>query len=215
MTARDDDNYGASHGPRDVITENEPNTRGCLCIEFMDEDDDNVIMEVEEEVEVNVALDSGCVVHTCGPEDLPATVEVKHPPNEKVRNLVAANGSDMENYGKASVELVQEDGNAIGSTFVVTDVTRPLHSTSQVCDGESPACPTGHEVLYTKLGATVVPDGALSKFLGMVRHVAKYPRRGGLYVAKMKVRPPGARAPRKPNPKRPGAQGFGRQGARR
>ena len=194
---------------------NEPNARGCLCIEFQEADDDIEVMEVEHEVEVGVALDSGCVVHTCGPGDIPSSVEVKHPPNEKIRNLVAANGSDMENYGKASVELIQENGKALGSTFVVTDVTRPLHSTSQVCDSESPACPTGHEVLYTKFGATVVPDGSLSKFLGAVRHVANYPRRGGLYVAKMKVRRPGPRAPRKPNPRRPGAQGFGRQGAKR
>ena len=112
----------------------------------MDEDDDNVIMEVEEEVEVSVAIDSGCVVHTCGPKDLPTTVEVKHPPNEKVRNLVAANGSDMENYGKASVDMVQENGKVFVSTFTVTDVTRPLHSTSQVCDSTGRACPAGHGV---------------------------------------------------------------------
>ena len=190
---------------------NEPNT---MCIEFQ-EQDDNAIMEIEDEVEVGVALDSGCVVHTCGPSDIPTSVEVKHPPNERIRNLVNASGGDMENYGKAFVELIQENGQALGSSFIVTDVTRPLHSTSQVCDSESPACPDGHEVLYTKLGATVVPDGSLSRFLSKVRNVAKYPRREGLYVAKMKVRPPGARAPKKPNPKRPGGQGFGWQGARR
>ena len=70
-------------------------------------------------------------------------------------------------------------------------------------------------VAALKDGATVVPGGTLSKFLGSVRHVANYPRRGGLYVAKMKVRAPGTRATRRPNPKKPGAQGFGRQGAKR
>ena len=142
---------------------------------------------------------------------------------------MAANGSDMENYGDATVEMVQENGHVIASTLTVTDVTRPLHSTSQVCDTASGACPDGREVLHTKAGATVVPGGALSRFLGSVRHVASYPRRGGLYVAKMKIRAPRTRTRttpgttpghspgtlRRPDPKKPGAQGFGRQGTKR
>ncbi len=195
-------------------------------IDYEDEEDD-AIMAAEEEIEVDVAIDSGCVCHAVKPGDVPAGVAVTQSPNRRRRNLVAANGSDMENYGDATVEMVQENGHVIGSTLTVTDVTRPLHSTSQVCDTASGACPDGHEVLYTKAGATVVPDGALSRFLGSVRHVANYPRRGGLYVAKMKIRAPRTRNARttpgpnparlrdRPDPKKPGAQGFGRQGTKR
>ena len=46
----------------------------------------------------------------------------------------------------------------------------------------------GHEVLYTKEGATVIPAGSLSKLLGTVRHVASYRRKGDFYVAKTKLR---------------------------
>ena len=64
---------------------------------------------------------------------------------------------------------------------------RPLHSTSKICDG------TGdkhHEMLFTRQCAHVVPEGTLSRFLESINVIARYPRRGGLYVAKMKVRRP-------------------------
>ena len=92
--------------------------------------------------------------------------------------------------------LEQENGREIDGTFQVADVTRPLHSTSRICDNK-------HEILFTAGEATVVPEGSLSRFLGQVRAVAKYPRLGGLYVAKMK-----AKAPRKKS-------GFTRQGPKR
>ncbi len=202
--------------PNDVVKEPNDDLGDRLgVVYYEDSDDEDAIMAAEEEIEVGVAMDSGCVANVMGPKDKPSTVEARHPPNKRRRNFVAANGSDMENYGEAEVDMVQEDGKVLASTFTVTDTTRPLHSTSQVCDSESPACPTGHEVLFTKGVATVVPDGALSRFLGSVRQIAHYPRRGGLYVAKMRVRARGRRAPTQPDPKKPKAQGFGRQGARR
>ena len=163
---------------------------------------------------MDVAIDSGCVANVVGPDDVPGGVEVKHNPKKKKRNFVNASGGDMENYGEASVDMILENGNVVSSTFNVTDVTRPLHSASQVCDTASVKCPDGHEVLITKGVATVVPDGALSKFLGSVRRIAEYPRRGGLYVAKMKLRARRARQPPKPQPKKPKPEGFGRQGVK-
>ena len=171
-------------------------------------------MAADEEIEVDVAQDSGCVANVAGPDDIPSSVEVAHPPGKRVRGFVAANGSDMENYGEANVRMVAEDGSSFLNSFTVTDVTRPLHATSQTCDSTSERCPDGHEVLFTKGEATVVPAGALSRFLGNIRHIATYPRRGGLYVAKMKVRAPGARGQKRPSPKKPGAQGFRRLGAK-
>ncbi len=60
-------------------------------------------------------------------------------------------------------------------------------------------------MLYTKHEAVVVPEGALSKFLASVNVVAKYQRRGGLYMAKMKAKDPRLRR----------KSGFARPGARR
>ena len=88
--------------------------------------------------------------------------------------------------------------------FQVADVVRPLHSTSKICDG------TGdkhHEMLFTRECAHVVPEGTFARFLASVNVIARYPRRGGLYVAKMKVRRPRPRpapAAAKPGFTRPG-----------
>ncbi len=84
----------------------------------------------------------------------------------------------------------------------MADVSRPLHSMGVIAD-------TGKEILFTKGEAVVVPEGALSRFLGSVRQLAKYRRKGGLYVAKMKARNPN------PKPKPGTASSFGRQGPRR
>ena len=65
------------------------------------------------------------------------------------------------------------DSKEIGNDIQVAGVGRALHSASALCDAESRSCPTGHEILTTKRGAVVVPDGALSRYLASVRHVAK------------------------------------------
>ena len=136
---------------------------------------------------------------------LPASTPVEPPPEGKRRNFVGANNSPIKNHGTASIHMCQLEGVAkgtvIGSKVHVADVSRPLASTGRICDAASSKCPDGHEVLYTQKGAIVVPHGSLSQFLGNVRKVAVYPRRGkGLYVAKMRIQ-----VPTKP--------GFTRQGA--
>ena len=162
-------------------------------------DDDDEVLNMDDEVEIEVAQDSGSVDHCASPKDIPKAVKVMKPENGRLRNFVAANGDRIKNYGKAHVSLIQEGGNVVDGSFNVADVTRPLHSTGKICDESK-------EVLFTKGEATVVPAGALSQFLGAVRHIAKYKRDGGLYLAKMKVR---VRRDGKPANK----PGFGRQGA--
>ena len=155
-----------------------------MTMEYEDgDDDDDMIMELDEEVEVHVAADSGSVIHAVGPKDIPGSVRVRPPPNGRTRNLVGAGGDGIKNHGEATVQLVQEDGTVVTSTVQVADVVRPLHSVSKICDED-------HEMLYTKTCAHVVPEGALSRFLANINVIAKYPRRGGLYVAKMKARRP-------------------------
>ena len=163
------------------------------------ESDDEELFNMDDEVEIEVAQDSGSVDHCANPKDIPKAVKIVKPENGKLRNFVAANGDRIKNYGKAHVSLIQEGGNVVDGSFNVADVTRPLHSTGKICDESK-------EVLFTKGEATVVPAGALSQFLGAVRHIAKYKRDGGLYLAKMKVR---VRRDGKPANK----PGFGRQGA--
>ena len=195
--------------PNDL--QNEPDTNDTIGLVY-EQDHDSEIMAAEEEIEIEVAMDSGCVAHIIKPKDVPARVEVRKRPNQK--DFVNASGGSMENYGEAKIEMTQESGKVINMGLNVTDATRTLQSTSQTCDTGSPACPDGHEVLFTKGVCTVVPDGALSQYLASVRNIAKYPRRGGLYVAKMRVRAPGTNRPKKPGPRKP-TQGFARPGTKR
>ena len=159
--------------------------------------EDEPILSTEDEVEIEVAADTGAVAHVASPKDLPGSVPVEMPEDGRLRNFVAANNTPIKNYGKASVVLEQEDGKEINTDFNVADVSRPLHSVSTICDNEK-------EMLFTKHGAVVVPEGALSRFLGSIRALARYPRRGGLYVAKMKARKP--RTANRPGFTRPGAK---------
>ena len=167
----------------------------CDYAEEDEEEEDDEVNAAEDVITVPVALDSGTVEHVAGPAHMPASTPVVKPASgKKSRNFVGANGSPIANYGEAAVEMEQEDGKVIGGSFHVADVTRPLHSTSRICDSVSKSCPAGHEVLYTKGEAVVVPEGAFSRFLGQVRRVATYKRTGGLYVAKMKLKAPRLKA---------------------
>ena len=65
-----------------------------------------------------------------------------------------------------------------------------MRSISMVCDNE-------FGVVFSKTEGLVIPAGLLDEVLAMVRHrvVAKYKRKGGLYVAKMRVKDPEAKRP--------------------
>ena len=161
-------------------------------------EDDEMIMTAEEEVDIYIAIDSGAVDHVASPSDLPGSIQVQPAEDGKVRNFISASGDPIKNHGKADVSLINDDGTEVDSSFQVADVCRPLHSVSRVCD-------TDKEILFTKHGGVVVPAGSLSRFLGSVRALAKYPRKGGLYVSKMKAR----------NPKNRPSSSFTRPGAHR
>jgi hypothetical protein len=204
------------YDPRDLIAP----------LDWMEDDDDDdedvEINAAEEECEMDVALDTGCVAHCAGPKNLPPATKVMQPKDGKLKNFIAANNTPIENFGVAHVVMETADGKEVGGSFQVAGVGRALHSASVICDTGSKSCPEGHEILTTKRGAVVVPDGALSRYLASVRHVAKYPRRGGLYVAKVKVRTPAAADAKRAadlkarSPTAPAkSAGFGRRNSKR
>ena len=154
-----------------------------LHLVYSDETNMSLMMS-DEEVGIWVASDSGAVDHVCGRGHIPASIVLRQPSEGKLtRNFISASGGSITNHVAAEINLITEEGNTIASTFQVADVCRPLHSVSKTCDG-------GHEMLYTSDGALVLPKGVLSKLLANlnVKPVARYVRRGCLYVAKMKAR---------------------------
>ena len=146
---------------------------------FDDDAEDDGLFIADEEVEIEVAMDSGAVDHVIGPQSLPGNAVVKPSQGRRAhRNFMAANGTSMNNYGEVEVIMQGEEGEANNGTFAVTDVTRALHATSRVCDNDC-------SVLFTK-GSCQVFKGEV-KITGR-KPLTSYRRKGGLYVRSVKLR---------------------------
>jgi hypothetical protein len=144
-----------------------------------------------QDVEFEVALDSGCTDNVCHPGDVPGYVVEASAGSKCGQGFLVGNGERVPNAGQAHLAL-QTDGtvrNDITSTFQVAKVSRPLMSVGRLCD-------VGMQVLFGKDKARVIaPDGA---------EVCVFERsNGGLYLCKFRLKKP-------PNPIP--SQPFGRQG---
>ena len=92
----------------------------------------------------------------------------------------SANGGKIMNLGEQHVPLCLSNGVKSIATFQVADVSRPSMSVSKICDADLAA-------KFDKEKA-VVRDAK-------GRIVCVFRRRGGLYLCKMKLRGPKAKAP--------------------
>ena len=140
-----------------------------------------------DEVDIEVAAGAGAGAHLAHPRHLPYSVEAN---DDKLGNFNGAGGEPITHYGRATLRTQQEYGKHISQEVQVMEVTRPLHSIPMVCDKKL-------DVVFTKTEGLVIPAGLLDEVLALVRQkaVAKYKRKGGLYVAKMRVKDPRAKRP--------------------
>jgi len=168
-------------------TTTRPNDQETIAIvEFAQED--GAVLVAEEQVQVEVTMDSGSVVNVMHPEDLPSGCQVQK--TNKTKNFVGANGGVIANHGVADTQMSpveQGNGAEVRCRWDCADVTRPLLSTGVTCD-------SGYEVLHTSDEAVVVPKGSLSRFLkGDVNVVQRFQRKNkGLYITTMNMRAPKA-----------------------
>ena len=131
--------------------------------------------------EIEVTLDSGCVDHILDLGDAPGyeAFVAESPGSKRGQRYVVGNGGRVPNEGQLVLNLEHEvkagDPSMLRSTFQVAEVTRPLMSVSRICD-------LGLKVVFDKDEALVV--NAESKT------VARFERRGGLYIARMRLKPP-------------------------
>ena len=72
----------------------------------------------------------------------------------------------------------------VGCQYKVADVTRSLHSVTQIT---GPIDNAQHDVLFSNKVGVVVPPGVVDEILKKVKPIAKYPRKGNLYCATMSV----------------------------
>ena len=143
------------------------------------------ILSTEEVKKIRVAADTGACAHCAGPGDLPGDTVVEQ---VEKRNFVGPNGQAIEHFGEAAVRLQQADGGHVSMRTQVMGVTRPLHSVSMICDGDK--AKNKHNMLFTEDFGVVVPAGVFDEVLERCKHIATYPREGGLYVAEMIVKTP-------------------------
>ena len=127
------------------------------------------------DLEFEVALDSGAVVHVCSPEDCPGYLLEDSPGSRSGQRFLMGDGGTIANLRQKSLNL-SHDGNDLRSVFQIAAVTRPLMSVGKICD-------EGHNITFDATQAIVRDKGGVE--------LCKFHRTpGGLYVAKMRLRNP-------------------------
>ena len=130
-----------------------------------------------EDLEFEVALDSGSVVHVCSLGDCPGYLLQDSPGSKVGQRFLMGDGGEIPNLGQKSLNLSDDAlGSDVQSVFQIAAVTRPLMSVGKICD-------EGHEVTFSNTCAVVRnKDG---------NELCKFHRdSGGLYVAKLRLRNP-------------------------
>ena len=93
--------------------------------------------QVWEDIEFEVALDSGSIVNVCHPDDCPGYLIGESAGSRAGQNFVVGYCGKLGNIGEwnLNLEAPKLDGvNGVTSIFQVAKVTRPLMSVGHICD---------------------------------------------------------------------------------
>ena len=127
------------------------------------------------DIEFEVALDSGAVVHVCAPADCPGYSLEESPGSRRGQEFLMGDGGVIPNLGQKRLNLSDTKAD-MQSVFQIAAVTRPLMSVGKICD-------EGHTVTFSDVMAVVHNKEG--------EELCKFHRsNGGLYVAKLKLRSP-------------------------
>ena len=170
--------------------------------------DDPLLPIEEDEVILEVTADTGAVDNVANPRDLPGFAIQESYGSMNGKHFVGAGAERIENQGEVKLSMKPVDGGGkLGATFQAADITRALMSITKVCDSAP--------------GTTVTFDSKVGLVKRGGRDIAKFYRKGGLYVMKVKVKKPMETTDTKhvnfandKNETRP-ASGFPRQGLKR
>lgn len=142
-----------------------------------DHDSVYVADEAWHDLEFEVALDSGSVVHVCSLDDCRGYKLQESPGSRHGQEFMMGDGGTIPNLGESKLNLTDTAiDRDLESVFQIAAVARPLMSVGKMCD-------EGHTVTFNNVMAVVYnKDGA---------ELARFHRsNGGLYVAKLKLRSP-------------------------
>ena len=149
-----------------------------------DADDAPILLNGAEEqwqdVEFEVALDSGSIVNVCHSDDAPGYDLAESPGSRKGQHFIVGDGGTLANQGekKLNLEAPKGDGavNMVTSKFQIANVTRPLMSVGHICD-------QGLHVNFTAVFAIVCDKDN--------KEVCRFTRSdNGLYICKMSLKKP-------------------------
>ena len=93
------------------------------------------------DLEFEVALGSGSVIHVCAPTDCPGYALTESPGSRQGQDFLMGDGGTIPNLRQKALNLLDESvGRELSSVFQIAAVTRPLTSVGKICD-------EGHEVI--------------------------------------------------------------------
>ena len=104
-------------------------------VETVDIGGDEILLNGDawEDVEFEVALDSGAVVHVCAEEDAPGYALEESPGSKRGQHFLMGDGGKVPNQGQKSLNLAGSIAD-LKSIFQIAKVTRPLISVGKICD---------------------------------------------------------------------------------
>ena len=121
---------------------------------------------------MEVALDSGAVVHVCAPNDSPDYALEESTGSRWNQEFLMGDGGTIANLGQKLQNFSDEDRN-LCSVFQIAAVTHPLMSVGKICD-------EGHTITFDAVQVVARDKGGAE--------LCKFHRTpGGMYVAKMKL----------------------------
>ena len=127
-----------------------------------------------EDVEFEVALDSGCTDHVCADLDTPGYLLEESAASRCGGGFTIGDGGILPNQGQKRLHFENDAKLSIGSVFQIARVARPLMSVGRICD-------LGSHIAFTDSTATVLaPDG--TQVYQLIR------KEGGLYIVKLKLK---------------------------
>ena len=131
----------------------------------------------DEFIMIEVTGDTGAVDHVMSPDAVPGCKVAESPGSRSGRGFIGPSGEKIENLGEMALDVLSDEtGQELTATFQAADVTRALMSISKICDSGKDT-----KVSFDSREGVVTRRG---------RVLARFHRKGGLYVMKMRVRKP-------------------------
>ena len=161
-------------------------------LNFLDADDDEELHSAETanneflDVEIEIAADSGASEHVAADTDAPTYKVEESAGSRSGQHFVGAGGHRMANSGQMKLDMRADNGRKgrdVRTTFQVARATRPLMSVSKICDA-------GMTMRFTSAMAVIEDNKG--------KEVCRFLRKGGLYIASMKLKNPNYKPPTMP-----------------